>query len=109
MIHYGKNDYERQYVDGQSATSLHAEVCCIRKIKKMRKKYRLLVLKFNKDGSLVESKPCSDCKKQMMEKGFTEVFYSTSEGIIEKTKLRDLKTRESKSQKQFKVHGFRKY
>lgn len=72
----------------------------------MRKKYRLLVLKFSKNGELSDSKPCLDCKKRMMEKGFTEVYFSTSDGTIEKIKLKDLETRYSKSQEQFKIYGY---
>jgi deoxycytidylate deaminase len=95
-------------MDGKKITSLHAEVACLKNIK-IRKKYRLLVLKYNKKGLLVDSKPCSHCKGAIMEKGFKEVYYSTgNEEEIVKTKMKDLKTRESKSQKQFKIHGFNK-
>jgi deoxycytidylate deaminase len=95
-------------MDGKMMTSLHAEVACINKIN-IRKKYRLLVLKYNKSGFLVDSKPCSNCKTFIMEKGFKEVYYSTGHGEeIVKTKMKDLDTRESNAQKQFKIHGFDK-
>ncbi len=89
-------------------TSIHAEVNCIKNIKKLRKKYRLLVLKFNKQGELVDSKPCSHCRETMIRKGFTDVYYSTNEGIIEKSKLKNLETRLSTSQKLFREKGFKK-
>ena len=36
MIKHAKNNYERQYVSGSKVTSLHAEVACIKNIKKIR-------------------------------------------------------------------------
>ena len=86
-------------------TSLHAEVNCIKNIKH-RKKYRLLVLKYNKRGELVDSRPCSDCKNSIVNCGFTNVYFSTEDGSIVKRKLSDLETRVSKSQDQFSKYGF---
>lgn len=86
-------------------TSIHAEVNCLKNIK-FRKKYRLLVLKFNKQGELRDSKPCSQCKEYIKKKGFKEVYYSTNEGTIEKSKIDDMETIESKAQKRFKHRSF---
>lgn len=108
VINHAKNDYERQYVEGLKVTSLHAEVACIKNVKNIRKKYRLLVLKYNKHGFLEDSKPCSHCKETIIKCGFKEVYYSTGNGEeIVRVKLNELNTRESKSQKQFKIHGFK--
>lgn len=94
VINYSRNNYHRQYVNGQATTSMHAEVGCLLKYKdcdKIKKGFSLLILRFSKnEGLLCDSRPCNNCKTFLLKKGITKVYCSTADGTIQKFKLDDI-------------------
>lgn len=94
ILHIGYNQMNRNYYEGHSITSLHAEIDCLRKIRYNKiKKYNILVVNINKDVSnnklYKDSRPCKHCTNYLIEKGFKHIFCSTENGIIEKINLRN--------------------
>lgn len=94
VINYCRNNYHRQYVNGQATTSMHAEVGCLLKYKdceKIKKGFSLLILRFSKnEGLLCDSRPCNNCKTFLLKKGITKVYCSTADGTIQKFKLDEI-------------------
>jgi cytidine deaminase len=77
--------------------STHAEVNAIQKIKNKKnkpKKLDIVVVRFTKLGTLAESRPCYHCLCFMERSGLDirNVYYSTSEGIIAKEKLCEMRS-----------------
>jgi len=107
------NDYRRQYIGRKLSTTLHAEVGCLKDNKdliiqkKIKKNLSLLVLRYRKDGALCDSRPCSDCKEFLLNRGFTFVYCSIADGSIQKFFLKDILNHLSSSQIQFKIFGLR--
>lgn len=59
--------------------SLHAEAMAIQGIgRKAHKanKYKLYVMRFSKDGRLMPSEPCQNCKRLIEKAGIRKVFWS---------------------------------
>ena len=91
----GYNRMDRQCFRGREITSLHAEIDCLRQYRPIRdltkKGYNLLVVNISKDicGKIKykDSRPCIHCTKFLRGLGFTYVYCSTPEGIIEKMSL----------------------
>lgn len=103
----GKNNY-LAYGDNTSSSKFeyiandHAEINALKKLKPRDKTKKLrgidlVVVKVNKSGKLLNSKPCADCIEKMDRIPSTfgyyinRIFYSTAEGTIIKTNLRRLK------------------
>jgi deoxycytidylate deaminase len=91
----GKNGYRMKHT--HCNRTIHAEEDAIRKLpfRKNKKKIEidLLVIRINKNGKLLNSKPCSNCLKKMKNiKGYKikYVHYSTENGTIVTQKLSDL-------------------
>jgi deoxycytidylate deaminase len=88
------NDYNRQCVNGEVTTSLHAEVGCVMRLRnndRIKKGFDILILRFNKnDGLLCDSKPCNNCKNFLLSKGINKVYCSTENGTIQKFKLSEI-------------------
>src|SRR4051812_8288441 len=83
IVKYEFNDYSRNYANRKLFPSIHAEFNCCRNIgegkgNKSSKKYRLLVLSFNKLGELRDSRPCYMCRDMLLTKGFKYVYCSTA-------------------------------
>ena len=106
IVNSSTNVYERQYVHRLCTTSLHAEINCVKSNpKKNKKNLAMLILRFRKDGHLCDSRPCFDCKKYLITKGFSYVFCSVSDGTIQKLFLKDVPNYLSVSQIQAKIIG----
>jgi len=60
---------------------LHAEVAALLQAKKVHTLYSLRV---NKQGKLLNAKPCKICQKAIQHFGVKEVYYSTNDGTFEK-------------------------
>jgi len=109
VISYSLNDYRRQYVSRAITSNIHAEVSCLKNIltkdKKIKKNLILLILRFKKDGTLCDSKPCAECKKYLLSNNILSVFCSLSDGSIQKIFLKDLPNYLSSAQIQFKIFG----
>ena len=111
VVSSASNDYRRQYVGRKNHASLHAERSCIKDINrnrssnKIKKNLTLLVLRFRKDGTLCDSRPCAECKEYLINNGLIFVFCSIADGSIQKIFLKDLPNYLSKSQIQFKIFG----
>lgn len=81
----------------QKNTTTHAEVDAINKLVCNKNKklitVNLLVIRVNSSGNISLSKPCSNCMNYMntvaIEKGYKikYVYYSNSDGTIERMKL----------------------
>jgi cytidine deaminase len=78
---------------------IHAEHDAIRKLPyndKRRKSINILVLRFTKTNKLCMSRPCLQCLQYMLKicpkKGYNvkNIYYSTNNGNIEKTKINKL-------------------
>ena len=87
------------YTHHQNSKSIHAEVDALKyyypKQKDLRKGICLVSLRFSRDGTLRNAKPCRNCVKFMKtitkKRGYNinYVIYSTEEGFV-KISLRDL-------------------
>jgi deoxycytidylate deaminase len=80
--------------------AIHAEMAAISYYKSMTKykprgKLCLIVVRFDANNNLVESKPCSDCIKAMLDFGIHSVKYTTSDGGIVTEKVKNIDSRES--------------
>ena len=78
-------------------SSTHAEVDLLRKLTRShkyltKKRLDLIVVRYNKLGVLVESKPCKHCMDILNRSRFQfrYVYYSTSEGVIVKKLFSEL-------------------
>jgi deoxycytidylate deaminase len=99
ILHFGLNQMNRNYYEGKSITSLHAEIDCLRKLGNNKiKNYSILVVNLIKDNSknttdtlYKDSRPCANCTSYLIKKGFKHVLCSTQNGIIEKINLKDYK------------------
>ncbi len=58
--------------------------------KDIPKKINILVIRYNNDGNLMDSKPCKDCIEMMRAIGINKVYYSTPEHNITAIKLQNL-------------------
>lgn len=96
-LYHGINDYSRTYINRKKVTALHAEANCLNKFKKIKRKF--IILRFDKNGNLKDSRPCSECKKLMISKGLTYVYCSMSDGTIKKINLYEVEDYMSLSQK----------
>lgn len=97
MIYVGHNQMNRQFYNGKMITSLHAEIDCIRKIKKHRKCNKLFVVKISKKSTidniiLYDSRPCVNCTNTLLNKGFKYVYCSDETGNIIKFILKNRKS-----------------
>lgn len=78
------NEYDSKY------TTKHAEQECInkyknkiRKYKKDKKKFNLLVIRLSTQNKLLNSKPCIECCRVLKESGIiNKIYYSNENGII---------------------------
>lgn len=82
--------------------SRHAEEIVLEKYKKLRmrynkrcKKVRLIVIRINALGELVESKPCSHCAALLSAAGVGKVTYSNGTGALQSEKVSKLNSHES--------------
>jgi len=68
--------------------TMHAEVACLRKIKKEKisNKIILIVIRVDKENKLKLSRPCKKCFKHIKKAGIKKIAYSTNDGkiVIEK-------------------------
>lgn len=97
-IFYGENSLRQIY---NIPISTHAEIDVLRKINKFNSKikktdlFNIIVIKVSPNtGKLGSSRPCYHCIKKMLTCPFSpkikNVYYSTSDGIIFKEKLKDM-------------------
>lgn len=68
--------------------SLHAEMCAIKNFKKTRLKkkptnLRMYVIRVNKTGDMLYSKPCDICQQIMKENGIYTCYYSKNDGYLD--------------------------
>lgn len=92
-LSYGENYIRRN-------KTIHAEQDCINKLRNITtegksKKVHLLSLRVNVSGKLTMAKPCAHCIERMnasSRKGYkiSAIYYSTTQGTIEKCTLGDL-------------------
>jgi cytidine deaminase len=86
--------------------SQHAEMAALYKLnmKKCRKQMNLIVIRVSKTGVLGESRPCSNCIKQMHHSRlkFKYIIYSNKDGILVKELFKDMH-----ASKSFISSGFR--
>lgn len=100
LVKFSTNDYFRQCFNNKRITSLHAEIGCI-KNEMVKKGFKMVVIRFNKNGELCDSKPCNNCKMHLLSKGFTTIYCSMANGKISKIKLMDIEDYNSPSQIKF--------
>ena len=75
-----------KYQDHQH-TGVHAEVnACIKSGKENLNKYKLIVIRINRNNQIKNSKPCLGCQGIINQFGVNEVWYSTDSGNFEQMK-----------------------
>lgn len=67
--------------------SIHAEVDAIIKAKRPLKGCSILVIRINCKGKLMLAKPCPHCMNYISHVGIKYIYYSDSNGNIQKIKL----------------------
>lgn len=98
---YGENHYDvySQLTDDRNGMkTIHAEADCLNRlsrklVRSRRRRVDLFVFRISSSGKLGNSKPCANCIEKMNNvRGYkiVDVYYSNSEGEIEKKKLSQL-------------------
>jgi len=85
--HTSHPDVIKKFRNGEENSSQHAETNCIIQIPRFaRKKVKLYVARFLKNGDVSMAKPCEICQKFLVKEGIDlrNVFYSTWEGKWER-------------------------
>lgn len=109
LIYAGNND--RSYLHGKVCCSGHAEQMVILNYfrgrlrwggrrwyfcdyvnKKPLKKHKLLVIRVNKQGKIMNSTPCTECIKLIRFTGLGKVSFSNEEGDIVVEKINEINT-----------------
>ncbi len=78
---------------GCHVPSVHAEVSVIHKLcnhKHKHSKLTLIVVRYNRQGNLCNSKPCYYCADLMKKIGINKVIYSDNDGNLVTIKVKDL-------------------
>lgn len=82
--------YNHVYTHLYHKYSIHAEVCCLSKMKRNRKTLadcEMYVVRIGTDNMgqpLKYSKPCPDCTKAIIKSGIKRVYYSTNDDFYMK-------------------------
>jgi len=104
VLGLGYNRIDRCKTQVRETFSTHAEQDCIQRfsnvIKKGTKKYKnmsnvknydILVVRINKSGSLVNSRPCDDCIRRLQLLGVNRIYYSSDKGDVVREKLSEMR------------------
>lgn len=82
---------ERGYVqDKKNEGQVHAEMMCLINTRYLDvdwSKVSIYVYREHKDNSPAMAKPCPACRKALLERGITQIYYSTDGVPYEKLKL----------------------
>ena len=89
----GKNS-DRGCINGGAVTSMHAEVDAILNSLKLGiiPSGDLWVIRYQRNGNLAKSKPCSSCLNVIRQFKITRIFYSWDDGEIIKVKTSEFET-----------------
>lgn len=110
VIGCGYNVNRIQFKDNfiGNACSLHAEMNALRQAITQKPKTALkqnltmYVVRCNKSGKLIDSAPCANCHKKMVESGIRTLVYSSPEGKIIKQYVKDyVPRRDSRTQENY--------
>jgi deoxycytidylate deaminase len=110
VIGCGYNENRIQFKDNfiGNACSLHAEMNALRQAfmhnpkTALKQNLTMYVVRCNKSGKLIDSAPCANCHKKMMESGIRTVVYSSPEGKIIKQYIKDyIPRRDSRTQENY--------
>ena len=93
MVYTGNNHLRNSYNNECICWSTHAEIDVIHKVLKSYKlhlfkdladlsNYCIIVVRFGKDGSFKNSRPCNQCLETMVKYRIKKILYSTDNGII---------------------------
>lgn len=100
-FHY---NYRRYKVCGICTGTIHAEMNALKELlfnsgktfssENVRKfsKYSIVVLRVNKKGELLNSKPCLHCLTTLKSFNINKVYYSNNDGKIDEKKIKKLTT-----------------
>ena len=91
IVHVGMNTAkshprtrEHKYLEYQH-TGVHAELnVCIKSGKEDLSKYKLVIIRVNRNDEITNSKPCPGCQSVISQFAVGEVWYSTDKGEFEK-------------------------
>ncbi len=74
--------------------SCHSEIAVLKYLntddRRKISKYTIWNIRWSRDGRIVNSKPCMNCQKVLLESGIKNIVYSTDDGLFCKTRLEDL-------------------
>jgi len=74
--------------------SCHSEMAVLKYIqtdnKRKIRKYVIWNIRWAKNGDIVNSKPCINCQKTLLNIGIQTIVYSTQDGIFKKSRLDEL-------------------
>lgn len=94
IIGKGCNSDDRNYYKKGLYPSIHAEIDCIKRSfldkprKRCRKRLKIMVVRVNKSGDVISSKPCSSCVKHLLRYPMIkDIIYSTKLGKLKIMKL----------------------
>ena len=75
--------------------SCHSEINAIKKLSKKDvknfSKYTIWNIRWDKNGEIKDSKPCSQCQKTLLKLGIKNIVFSNQDGSFTKSKLSELK------------------
>jgi len=85
------NIYKNEFVKNIELTKL-TNNAVFTNFKKKIGKYSIIIIRINRKGELVNSKPCIDCMRILKLLNIKYIYYSNDEGNIVKIKCKEAKT-----------------
>jgi deoxycytidylate deaminase len=75
--------------------SCHSEINAVKKLLNQKdvknmSKYTLWNIRWDKNGNIKDSKPCTQCQKTLINLGFKNIIFSNQDGTFTKSKISEL-------------------
>ena len=100
-VYTGNEEVNNNYNIFHRGRSCHSEISVLKLMgstlwnRRKISKYTLWNIRWSRNGEIVNSKPCLQCKQVLLQVGIKDVVFSTSQGIFIKANLFQLKCHKS--------------
>jgi len=102
IVAYGESSLGgRLYYGMERGRSCHSEISVLKHIshvlndKRKVAKYTMWNIRWDRNGRIVESKPCINCQKVLLSVGIKTIVFSTNNGKFIKTRVENLECTQS--------------